>query len=85
MVEHNKLLDEAAKQPGSTVGPARYVIFAQLFWSNQSDNYDDRFNHSDKAFLPNKRLARFCVAFANHYNPGLVAIAHAGPHRTRPR
>jgi hypothetical protein len=31
MVDHNKLLDEAAKQPGSTVGPARYVVFAQLF------------------------------------------------------
>jgi len=33
MVDHNKLLDDSAKQPGSTVGAARYVIFAKLFWS----------------------------------------------------
>jgi hypothetical protein len=55
MVDHNKLLDEAAKQPGSTVGPARYVVFAQLFWSNQSDNYDDRLHPDDKAFRPDRK------------------------------
>jgi hypothetical protein len=47
--------DEAAKQPGSTVGPARYVVFAQLFWSNQSDNYDDRLHPDDKAFRPDRK------------------------------
>ncbi len=52
MVDHNKLLDDAAKAPGSTIGPARYVLFAQRFWSNQSDDYDERFKPNDKAFLP---------------------------------
>lgn len=55
MADHNKLLDAAAKQPGSTVGPARYVVFAQLFWSNQSDNYDDRLHPDDKAFRPDRK------------------------------
>jgi len=163
MVDHNKLLDEAAKQPGSTVGSARYVVFAQLFWSNQSANYDDRLKPDDKAFLPDSKTGEmdmsnykyraqsrikkdavtgadvkasyvnfdygfwdeasncfwhanhmqykdpvraaadpmkvlqstrekfvkgyidfdrivFGAALANHYNPGLAAIAHAGPH-----
>jgi Domain of unknown function (DUF4157)/Microbial transglutaminase len=163
MADHNKLLDDAAKQPGATVGPARYVMFAQLFWSNQSADYDERFKHDDKAFLPDpksgeidmkdykyraqsrikkdavtgadvktsyvnfdygfwdeasncfwhanhmqykdaKRAAEdpmkvlqstrekfvkgyfdfdrivFGVAFAHNYNPGLAAMAHAGPH-----
>jgi hypothetical protein len=55
MVDHNKLLDDAAKQPGSTIAPARYVMFAQLFWSNQSADYDERFKHDDKAFLPDSK------------------------------
>ncbi|HEY0477559.1 MAG TPA: hypothetical protein VGD37_08540 [Kofleriaceae bacterium] len=55
MLDHNKLLDHAAKQPGSTVGPARYVVFAQLFWSNQSDNDDDRLHADDKAFRPDRK------------------------------
>jgi hypothetical protein len=163
MVAHNKLLDDAAKHPGSTIGPARYVLFSQLFWSNQSADYDERSKHDDKAFLPNAKTGEidmkdyeyraqsrikkdaktgletktsyinfdygfwdeasncfwhanhkqykdpikaaeepmkvlqstrekfvkgyldfdrivFCVALANHYNPGLAAIAHAGSH-----
>ena len=55
MVDHNKLLDDAAKHPGSTIGPARYVVFASLFWSNQSKDYDERFKHDDKAFLPDPK------------------------------
>jgi Domain of unknown function (DUF4157)/Microbial transglutaminase len=55
MVDHNKLLDDAAKKPGSTVGPARYVLFASLFWSNQSDDYNERLKHDDKAFLPDPK------------------------------
>lgn len=52
MRHHNELLDDAAKQPGSLVGRARYILFASLFWSNQSPNYRDRFEHDNKAFLP---------------------------------
>jgi len=160
VVAHNKLLDQAAKR-GAHIAPARYVMFAKLFWSNQSANYDDRLKPDDKAFLPDpktgeidmkgyhyepqsllkydaktgaaikksyinfdygfwddashcfwhanhmqykdpQRAAKdpmkvlqstrekfvkgyldfdrivFCVALANHYNPGLAAIAHAG-------
>jgi len=41
-VDHNKLLDEAAKQPGSTVGPPATWSSRSYSASNQSDNYDDR-------------------------------------------
>jgi hypothetical protein len=30
-------------------------MFAQLFWSNQSADYDERFKHDDKAFLPDAK------------------------------
>ena len=55
MIDHNKLLDDAAKQPGAKISPARYVVFASLFWSNQSKDYDERFKHDDKAFLPDPK------------------------------
>ncbi|MCS6916026.1 MAG: hypothetical protein RMK29_13405 [Myxococcales bacterium] len=46
MTEKNKQLDER----GDT-GP-RYVLFAKLFWSNQSDKWEDRLSPDPKAFLP---------------------------------
>jgi len=52
MRHHNQLLDNAAKEPGLSVGRARYIMFASLFWSNQSPNYRERFEHDNRAFLP---------------------------------
>jgi len=54
MVDHNKLLS-GAKKHGATIGPARYVLFASLFWSNQSDDYDARLKPNDKAFRPDPK------------------------------
>jgi hypothetical protein len=49
MQEKNKLLDDAAAG-GNPVDPTRYIVFAKLFWSNQSDDYDERFKPDDEAF-----------------------------------
>jgi uncharacterized protein DUF4157/microbial transglutaminase len=48
MIEKNKQLD-ADPDAG---GGARYVVFAKLFWSNQSEKWEDRLNPDDKAFKP---------------------------------
>ena len=80
MVDHNKLLDEAAKQPGSTVGPARYVVFAQLFWSNQSDNYDDRLHPDDKAFRPDRETGEIDMSsYKYHAQSRIKKDAVTGP------
>ena len=50
MNEKNKLVDSGSL--GSMFGKGRYVLFAKLFWSNQSDDYDERFKPDDSAFLP---------------------------------
>ncbi|HUQ01288.1 MAG TPA: DUF4157 domain-containing protein [Kofleriaceae bacterium] len=52
MVEKNKLMDEMSAATDGGINPARYVLFAKLFWSNQSPNYEDRFKPNDKAYLP---------------------------------
>jgi hypothetical protein len=36
-------------------GEARYVMFAKMFWSNQSPNRVEAMKHDDKAFKPNPR------------------------------
>lgn len=54
MVERNKMLDQMAAS-GKPVGKARYVLFAQQFWSNQSKNWKDRLKPDPKAFRPNPK------------------------------
>ncbi|MBZ0238969.1 MAG: DUF4157 domain-containing protein [Deltaproteobacteria bacterium] len=49
MQEKNKLLDDAATA-GQPVDPTRYILFAKLFWSNQSEDYEERFKPDDDAF-----------------------------------
>jgi len=61
MVDHNKLLN-AAKKHGAAIGPARYVMFASLFWSNQSDDYNARLKADDKAFLPDPKTGEIDMA-----------------------
>ncbi len=46
MVEKNKALDAG----GHTTGTGRYVVFAKLFWSNQSDDWEERLKPDDKAY-----------------------------------
>jgi len=53
MREKNKLLNDAAAA-GNPVDSSRYVLFAKLFWSNQSEDYEERFKPDDKAFLPDE-------------------------------
>jgi hypothetical protein len=58
MLERNKTLDWMAKIPfigGLMAGKTRYVLFAKLFWSNQSAKWEDRFKADDKAFLPDPK------------------------------
>ena len=68
MVDHNKLLDDASKKRGSTIGPARYVLFANLFWSNQSPDYDKRLKSDDKAFLPDPKTGEIDMT-SYYYEP----------------
>ncbi len=49
MREKNKLLDGAAAA-GGAVDSTRYVLFAKLFWSNQSEDYEERFKPDEEAF-----------------------------------
>jgi hypothetical protein len=49
MREKNKVLDDAAAA-GQPVDKARYVLFAKLFWSNQSEDYEERFKPDEDAF-----------------------------------
>ena len=50
MQDKNKLLDDASASSG-VIDLDRYIVFAKLFWSNQSDDYEERFKPDDKAFL----------------------------------
>ncbi|MSP63397.1 MAG: DUF4157 domain-containing protein [Myxococcales bacterium] len=56
MIEGNKTLDSMATMPGGAMGgEARYVVFAKLFWSNQSEVWEDRLKPDDKAFQPDEK------------------------------
>ena len=74
MNTHNKLLDRAAKHPGSTVGPARYVLFASLFWSNQSPDYHKRLNPDNEAFLPDPKTGE--LDMKNYHYEARSRIKH---------
>lgn len=54
MREKNKVLDDAAAA-GQPVDKARYVLFAKLFWSNQSEDYEERFKPDEDAFKPDPK------------------------------
>lgn len=68
MVDHNKLLDDAAKKHSAAIGPARYALFANLFFSNQSPEYDKRFKPDDKAFLPDPKTGEIDMS-RYYYEP----------------
>ncbi len=38
--------------------PRRYVLFAQLFWSNQSDDFDERKKPDPGAYLPDPKTGK---------------------------
>jgi hypothetical protein len=48
MKEKNKLLDDAAGE--GEIGPDRYIMFAKLFWSNQSEDWEERLKPDEDAF-----------------------------------
>ena len=54
MVEKNRVLDWMAENPefSGQVPDARYVLFAKLFWSNQSDDWEERLQPDEDAFKP---------------------------------
>jgi len=68
MVDHNKLLDDAAKKHSAAIAPARYALFANLFFSNQSPEYDKRFKPDDKAFLPDPKTGEIDMS-GYYYEP----------------
>ena len=51
MAKKNAELD---KQGGANQRMGRYVLFAKLFWSNQSELWMSRFRPDEKAFLPDE-------------------------------
>ena len=57
MTTRNKMLDWMASVPvvGAMVPKARYVVFGKLFWSNQSEDWNDRLKPNKKAFKPDKK------------------------------
>jgi len=66
MIEKNRLLDEMAKK-GQNVGTARYVLFAKLFWSNQSDDWEERLKPDEKAFLPDPKTGEVDMSGYKYY------------------
>ena len=56
MNDKNRVLDWWANIPliGRLVGKDRYVIFAKLFWSNQSPKWEDRLKPDEDAYLPDE-------------------------------
>lgn len=67
MIEKNRILDEMAKKPGANVGTARYVLFAKLFWSNQSDDWEERLKPDEKAFLPDPKTGEVDMTGYKYY------------------
>lgn len=65
MTKRNEFLDQlqASKQVwsrvlASMVARSRYVLFAQLFWSNQSDHVEERKQPAPNAFLPDPKTGK---------------------------
>jgi hypothetical protein len=54
MLEKNKVLNDAATA-GQPVDKGRYIVFAKLFWSNQSEDYEERFKPDEDAFKPDPK------------------------------
>jgi hypothetical protein len=69
MVERNKTLDLLSKIPliGSFfASKARYVMFAKLFWSNQSSKWEDRFKPDEKAYKPDPKTGEVDMTGYNY-------------------
>jgi len=68
MVTHNIMLDFMAAQPlvGLTIPKSRYVVFAKLFWSNQSAKWEDRFKPNKKAFKADKKTGEVDMTGYNY-------------------
>lgn len=69
MKARNNALEWMAKIPfvGSLIaGSSRYVLFAKLFWSNQSKKWEDRFKPDDKAFLPDPKTGEVDMSGYNY-------------------
>lgn len=49
----------------STTAKSRYVLFAQLFWSNQSGNFAARTKPDPKAFLPDPKTGKLDMSSYN--------------------
>jgi hypothetical protein len=62
MVEKNKKLDADPESAGG----ARYVVFAKLFWSNQSSKWEDRLKPDDKAFKPDPKTGEVDMTGYNY-------------------
>jgi hypothetical protein len=68
MVQRNKTLNWMKSIPllGSFVDKSRYVLFAKLFWSNQSAKWEDRLKADDKAFLPDPKTGEVDMSGYNY-------------------
>ena len=69
MLERNRVLDEMAKKPpagGAPPSKARYVLFAKLFWSNQSPDPKERVKPNDKAYKADPKTDRVDMAGYNY-------------------
>ena len=81
MVKKNETLDWMAKIPifGSMLaGSARYVMFAKMFWSNQSADPEKRKKPDPKAFLPDKDTGEVdMTGYEYREQPGFVNFDYA--------
>jgi len=72
MLSTNKLLDDAAKRLGTKIDPARLVLFAKLFWSNQAYDPKDREESAENAFRPNKKTGEVDMR-GYYYEPRAIS------------
>ena len=80
MVEKNRTLDWMAKIPllgEKLAGKARYVMFAKMFWSNQSDDPQKRKKPDENAFRPDKKGNIDMSGYKYHERPGFVNFDYA--------
>ena len=63
MVEKNGALDALSRMPGGQgKNPPRYVVFAKLFWSNQSPDWEERLKPDPKAYQPDPKTGEIDMA-----------------------
>lgn len=61
MEKQNKFLEFLIALPiiKHLVLRGRHVLFAKLFWSNQSDDWEERLKQDEKASLPDPKTGKF--------------------------